>query len=174
MLSGFQARKQRRPQATRAACPPLRVKDIFCLPPTHPAFFTQQAAQLWKQRHRIWHRSRLKEQESILRFRRIRSENSSGISSFSSRSLVLCLVLSIDLITPLSTVLSCLVLSIHLIHRGNEFRNSVPVRALGVWVFGRTQGYSRTPKCRSPRRTRIPGFQLPCPAVHGHRALVPM
>ena len=34
-----------------------------------------------------WHRSRFKEQESILGFRRIRCENSSGSSSFSSRSL---------------------------------------------------------------------------------------
>ena len=34
-----------------------------------------------------WHCSRFKEQESILGFRRIRSENSSGSSSFSSRSL---------------------------------------------------------------------------------------
>ena len=34
-----------------------------------------------------WHCSRFKEQESILGFRRIRSENFSGSSSFSSRSL---------------------------------------------------------------------------------------
>ena len=67
--------------------PLLRVKKKFCSPTTRPAFFTHHSSATMDAAPSNWHCSRFKEQESILGFRRIRSENSSGSSSFSSRSL---------------------------------------------------------------------------------------
>ena len=66
---------------------PLACEEKFCSPTTRPAFFTHHSSATMDAAPSNWHCSRFKEQESILGFRRIRSENSSGSSSFSSRSL---------------------------------------------------------------------------------------
>ena len=77
----FEREKRRR----KSSCnPPCVCEEKFA----RPAFFTLRSSAAMDATPSNWHCSRFKEQESILGFRRrIRSENFSGSSSFSSRSL---------------------------------------------------------------------------------------